>query len=149
MRCSAVGLCRSVPTSVHPTTQELLFRCALLPAVGADWRGVSIAAAVFGVLHISGGRSVAFAAWATAVGLGYGALAVGLRDGSAPMIAHVLANAAGALLWRAANPDKLLVSAAPAAASDVVKAPASRAAPDRPAWWRSSDDAPDDGKWKP
>ncbi len=127
--------------------QELLFRCALLPAVGADWAGVAVAAAVFGALHVGGGRNAAFAVWASVVGLAYGALAVTLRDGSAPMAAHALANAAGALAWRAAHPERVqaaqaaVAAGAAAAAADAGGkaaaggAPASRAAPERTAWW--------------
>lgn len=43
--------------------QELLFRGALLPLVGVDWRGAAASGLVFGILHISGGRNVAFATW--------------------------------------------------------------------------------------
>jgi microcystin-dependent protein len=93
---------------------------------------------------VGGGRNAAFAVWATAVGVAYGALAVTLADGSAPMLAHAAANAAGALLWRAANEDKVAAAqggaAQAAAAAPAAQAPASRAAPDRPAWWREGDD---------
>jgi len=81
--------------------EELLFRDALLPAFAPDWRGAAAAAAVFGVLHVSGGRNSAYAVWATAVGLAYGLLALQLHDGWAPVAAHALANAAGGLLWQA------------------------------------------------
>lgn len=47
--------------------QELLFRGALLPLVGVDWRGVAASGLVFGILHISGGRNVAFATWYTPI----------------------------------------------------------------------------------
>jgi hypothetical protein len=128
---------------VSGVSEELLFRCALLPAVGADWRGVLVAGAVFGALHVNGGRNAAFAVWAAAVGVGYGALAVALADGSAPMLAHAAANAAGALLWRAANEDKLAAARGGAlpAAAPAAQAPASRAAADRPAWWREGEDS--------
>ena len=115
-----------MPLYSHPVfrcKQEWLFRCALLPAVGADWRGVTVAAAVFGALHVSGGRNTAFAAWASVVGLAYGALAVTLRDGSAPMLAHAAANAAGALLWRSQHPEALAEAAAVAAAGSVPQLP--------------------------
>lgn len=71
---------------------------------------------MFGVLHISGGRRVSFAVWATAVGLAYGTLAVVLRDGTAPMIAHAAANVAGGLMWRAANPEAVAAGNASTAA---------------------------------
>ena len=80
--------------------EELLFRDALLPAVAADWHGALVAGAVFGALHVSGGRNGAYALWAAVVGVGYGLLALGLRDGWSPVAAHALANVAGGLLWR-------------------------------------------------
>jgi membrane protease YdiL (CAAX protease family) len=43
--------------------QELFFRGAILPLVGVDWRGIAVAGLVFGILHITGGRNAAFAAW--------------------------------------------------------------------------------------
>ncbi len=116
--------------------------------MGADWAGVAVAAGVFGALHVGGGRNAAFAVWASVVGLAYGALAVTLRDGSAPMAAHALANAAGALAWRAAHPERVQAAQAAVAAAAVGAAdadaggkaaaggaPASRAAPERTAWW--------------
>ena len=81
--------------------QEWLFRGALLPAIGLDWPGVAVAAAVFGALHVTGGRNAAFAAWAAAVGGAYGALALWSHDLAAPMAAHVAANFAAAALWKA------------------------------------------------
>ena len=81
--------------------EELFFRDAMVPVLGADARAAVIAGAVFGLLHLSGGRNAAFAAWAAAVGTAYGLLATATHDGAAPIAAHVLANAAGGLLWRA------------------------------------------------
>lgn len=52
----------AVPTRFFHA-QELLFRGALLPALGPDWRGVLGAGIIFGVLHISGGRKSAFGIW--------------------------------------------------------------------------------------
>ena len=109
-------------------SQEFLFRCTLLPGVAADWRGVVVSAAVFGALHVSGGRRTSFAMWATAVGLAYGALAVVLRDGTAPMIAHAAANAAGGLMWRASNPDAVAAGYAASAAAAVREAQLQEAA---------------------
>ena len=86
--------------SASAVGEELLFRCALMPALGTDAVAVIVAGAVFGVLHISGGRKAAFAVWATAVGCLYGTLAVATHDGAAPMLAHALANVAGAALWK-------------------------------------------------
>jgi hypothetical protein len=62
------------------------------------------------------------------VGLAYGGLAVALHDGSAPMLAHATANAAGALLWRSQHPEALAeAAAAAAAAAGVVAAPQQQA----------------------
>ena len=63
-------------------------------------QGVLLAGAVFGVLHNSGGRNLAFAAWATAVGTVYGAAYLQTGDIAVPAGAHVLANLAGAVIWR-------------------------------------------------
>ena len=132
-------------------SQEFLFRCTLLPGVAADWRGVLVSAAVFGALHVSGGRRTSFAVWATAVGLAYGALAVVLRDGTAPMIAHAAANAAGGLLWRASNPDAVAAGNAASAAAQLQEAVNSQSAAEaeqakaklaaeRPPWGRPDED---------
>ena len=58
-----------------------------------------MAGAAFGVLHNSGGRNWAFAAWAAAVGCIYGAIYLQTGDISVPIGAHTLANLAGAVLW--------------------------------------------------
>jgi membrane protease YdiL (CAAX protease family) len=87
---------------VSGVPEELLFRGALIPATGhADAVGVAVAAALFGALHVGGGRGPAFALWATGVGGVYGALM--LASGGnvwAPACAHVLANFASATAWR-------------------------------------------------
>ena len=114
-----------------------------------------VSAAVFGALHISGGRRTAFAVWATAVGLAYGALAVVLRDGTAPMIAHAAANAAGGLMWRAANPEAVaagnaataalaqaaaLQEAATSQAAAAAEAEKAKTAAERPPWGRPDEE---------
>ena len=43
--------------------QELFFRGAILPLVGVDWSGAAVAGLIFGILHLTGGRNAAFAAW--------------------------------------------------------------------------------------
>lgn len=43
--------------------QELLFRGALLPLFGVNWKSVFVVAAIFGVLHLGGGRKYSFAIW--------------------------------------------------------------------------------------
>ncbi|KAJ4973147.1 hypothetical protein NE237_006321 [Protea cynaroides] len=53
-------------------SEELLFRGALLPLFGLDWKSALIVAAIFGVLHLGGGRKSSFAIWATFVGFAYG-----------------------------------------------------------------------------
>ncbi|CAI5469210.1 unnamed protein product [Closterium sp. Yama58-4] len=57
-------------------SEELLFRGALLPLVGVNAAGVIVSGAVFGVLHITGGRNLTFAAWASSVVCVYGVLAM-------------------------------------------------------------------------
>lgn len=81
--------------------EELLFRGALIPATFPDWRGALLSAAIFGLLHNSGGRNPAFAAWAGAVGGLYGAVYLLSGNVWVPAAAHVAANAASALIWKA------------------------------------------------
>jgi membrane protease YdiL (CAAX protease family) len=64
---------------------------------------VLIAGGVFGALHISGGRNVAFAAWASAVGLVYGWAFLATQDMFVPMAAHSLANLASGAVWLSEN----------------------------------------------
>lgn len=80
--------------------EELLFRGALIPASFPDWRGVLIAAVIFGALHNSGGRNPAFALWAGAVGAVYGAAYVATGNIWVPAVAHAAANMASAFVWR-------------------------------------------------
>uniref|UniRef100_A0A061R720 Prenyl-dependent caax n=1 Tax=Tetraselmis sp. GSL018 TaxID=582737 RepID=A0A061R720_9CHLO len=79
--------------------EEALFRGALIPATAPDWRGALIAGLVFGALHNSGGRNPAFAAWASGVGVLYGALFLSCGNVFSPMLAHAAANLASAQLW--------------------------------------------------
>ena len=102
---------------------------------------------MFGALHISGGRRTSFAVWAIGVGLAYGALAVVLRDGVAPMIAHAAANAAGGMLWRAANPEAVAALAQATALREAAQTTAdagadktAEAAAERPPWGRPDED---------
>ena len=55
------------------------------------------------MLHNSGGRNPAFAAWASAVGCAYGALFLATGSVACPALAHTLANVASGALWRAAR----------------------------------------------
>ena len=76
---------------------------ALMPAFGgtpaAAYGAVVASGAVFGALHAGGGRSAAFAAWASLVGVAAGAAAVATGDVATAMLAHALANYASATLW--------------------------------------------------
>ena len=54
----------------------------------------------FGLLHKSGGRNLAFAAWASLVGILYGGAFLYTQDIFVPMVAHSLANAAAGVLWQ-------------------------------------------------
>eukprot|EP00850_Spirogloea_muscicola_P007879 SM000041S15438 [mRNA] locus=s41:171244:174577:+ [translate_table: standard] len=81
-------------------SEELLFRGALLPLVAPDWAGAAISGAVFGALHIGGGRNAEFALWASFIGFLYGAAGLATSDVTVPMVAHTLANLAAAVLWR-------------------------------------------------
>ncbi|EFJ06466.1 hypothetical protein SELMODRAFT_448796 [Selaginella moellendorffii] len=80
--------------------EELLFRGALLPLVGMDAKGVFVSGIVFGALHVTGGRNIAFATWASFVGLLYGFAAVWTSDLCVPMLAHSSANLVAALYWK-------------------------------------------------
>ena len=60
----------------------------------------------FGVLHNSGGRNWSFAAWASAVGVLYGAAFIATQDLLVPIIAHATANVASAALWQQQNPSQ-------------------------------------------
>lgn len=85
---------------VPGVSEELLFRGALLPCFGLDWKGAVLAGVLFGVLHISGGRNLAFAAWASFVGILYGLACVSTQTMLVPMAAHSVNNLVGALLWK-------------------------------------------------
>jgi membrane protease YdiL (CAAX protease family) len=61
---------------------------------------VVISGVGFGLLHNSGGRNLAFAAWASLVGILYGGAFLYTQDIFVPMVSHSLANAAAGILWR-------------------------------------------------
>ena len=88
--------------------EEMLFRGALMPALGGGAAGVLVAGTVFGALHISGERKVSFAVWAATVGILYGATCEYLADGDlfVPICGHALANIYSALLWRASESER-------------------------------------------
>ncbi len=58
---------------------------------------------IFGLLHNSGGRNMAFAAWASAVGCLYGGAFLYTHNIWVPAAAHSVANFASAALWRTAK----------------------------------------------
>jgi len=80
-------------------SEELLFRGGLIPSSFPDWKGVLIAGVVFGALHNSGGRNLAFALWAAAVGCLYGFAFLYTQDIYVPMAAHSIANLFAAMYW--------------------------------------------------
>jgi hypothetical protein len=67
---------------------------------------VLLSGAIFGLLHNSGGRNLAFAAWAGGVGCVYGAAYLATQNIWVPAGAHVLANFASAAVWKSRNPSK-------------------------------------------
>ena len=69
--------------------EELLFRGVLQPELG-----LIPASVLFGVLHIGGGRQIAFGVWAAICGGGLGILAQATGGWFAPTVAHVLYDAA-------------------------------------------------------
>ena len=101
-----LGIGDLVTVSALPAVaEEALFRGCVIPALGGGPLGVVASGAVFGVLHVGGGRNAAFAAWASAVGCLYGACAVGCGDVSVAIAAHAMANYASATMWLEKNPD--------------------------------------------
>ncbi|GMI90204.1 hypothetical protein like AT3G26085 [Hibiscus trionum] len=81
-------------------SEELLFRGALLPVFGFDWKSVLIVSTLFGVLHLGNGRKYSFAVWATFVGIVYGYATIVSSSVIVPMASHALNNLVGGLLWR-------------------------------------------------
>ena len=89
--------------------EEVLFRGALLPAIGG-MPGIAVSSVVFGALHIGGGRSAAFGVWASMVGACYGACALHTGSVAAPAAAHAMANLASAAYWKATRENKVGVN---------------------------------------
>ncbi|KAF5193537.1 Abortive infection protein [Thalictrum thalictroides] len=81
-------------------SEELLFRGALLPLFGLNWKSALVAAAVFGALHLGSGRKYSFAIWATFVGLAYGYATIVTSSIIVPITSHALNNLIGGILWR-------------------------------------------------
>ncbi|KAF5828750.1 hypothetical protein DUNSADRAFT_17128 [Dunaliella salina] len=86
-------------------SEELLFRGAIIPGSFLDWRGVLISGLIFGVLHNSGGRNAAFAAWATGVGCLYGTSFLITHNIWVPAVAHAASNFISAAAWKGRNTD--------------------------------------------
>ncbi|KAL9266477.1 hypothetical protein AKJ16_DCAP20996 [Drosera capensis] len=66
--------------------EELLFRGALLPLFGHDWKSALAVGAAFGILHLGNGRNYSFAIWATFVGFAYGYAAIISSSVIVPML---------------------------------------------------------------
>ncbi|XP_068327572.1 uncharacterized protein [Pyrus communis] len=81
-------------------SEEILFRGALLPLFGSNWRSALVVAIIFGVLHLGSGRKYSFAVWATFVGLVYGYATVVSSSLIVPMASHAVNNLVGGMLWR-------------------------------------------------
>ncbi|MBA0865650.1 hypothetical protein Goshw_014161 [Gossypium schwendimanii] len=81
-------------------SEELLFRGALLPILGFDWKSVIVVSTLFGVLHLGNGRKYSFAVWATFVGIVYGYATIMSSSVIVPMASHALNNLVGGLFWR-------------------------------------------------
>ncbi|GMH32731.1 hypothetical protein BSKO_00565 [Bryopsis sp. KO-2023] len=101
---SALGPADILAVSFLPgISEEFLFRGGLIPALYADWRGVLLSGIAFGLLHNTGGRNWAFAAWASAVGSLYGVVFLATQNLYVPMLAHSFSNLASAYLWLFSN----------------------------------------------
>ncbi|XP_027099857.1 uncharacterized protein LOC113754120 isoform X1 [Coffea eugenioides] len=81
-------------------SEELLFRGALLPLFGMDWKSVFAVAALFGILHLGSGRKYSFAVWAMFVGLAYGYATVVSSSIIVPMASHAMNNLVGGIMGR-------------------------------------------------
>lgn len=81
-------------------SEELLFRGALLPLFGINWMSILAVAALFGILHLGGGRNYSFSIWATFVGLVYGYATILSSSAAIPMASHALNNLVGGIIWR-------------------------------------------------
>ncbi|XWS69136.1 hypothetical protein CRYUN_Cryun04dG0153700 [Craigia yunnanensis] len=79
-------------------SEELLFRGALLPIFGFDWKSVLVVATLFGVLHLGNGRKYSFAVWATFVGIVYGYATIISSSVIVPMASHALNNLVGGII---------------------------------------------------
>lgn len=79
--------------------EEVLFRGGLVGLLGWTMPAVVVSGVVFGVLHATGGRNYASAAFATSVGILYGTVYLQTGSLSAAMLAHCVGNASSAAAW--------------------------------------------------
>ncbi|KAJ3708746.1 hypothetical protein LUZ61_012451 [Rhynchospora tenuis] len=80
-------------------SEEFLFRGGLMPIFGLDWKSALASGAIFGILHLSGGRKYSYTIWATIVGFSYGLSTVASSSLVVPMVSHSLNNLIGGLFW--------------------------------------------------
>lgn len=82
--------------------QTIVVKVRLYSCWSGNWyrRGVVIAGVTFGSLHFTGGRNWAFAAFASAVGVVYGAAFLATGNLVVPITAHVLSNIVAAALYK-------------------------------------------------
>ncbi len=88
---------------ISGASEEFLFRGAIIPGSFPDWRGAVLSGLVFGLLHNSGGRNLAFAGWAAAVGTLYGGLFIATHNIWVPVTAHAMANFCSAAVWKSSQ----------------------------------------------
>lgn len=81
-------------------SEELLFRGALLPIFGVNWKSALLVATIFGFLHLGSGRKYSFAVWATFVGFIYGYATIVSSSIIVPMASHAVNNLVSGFLWR-------------------------------------------------
>ncbi|XP_057495046.1 uncharacterized protein LOC130780100 isoform X1 [Actinidia eriantha] len=81
-------------------SEELLFRGALLPLFGINWKSVLLVSALFGVLHLGSDRKYSFAIWATSVGYVYVYATILSSSLIVPMASHAVNNLVGGFIWR-------------------------------------------------
>ncbi|XP_073033099.1 uncharacterized protein, partial [Primulina eburnea] len=81
-------------------SEELLFRGELLPLFGINWTSILAVAALFGILHLGGGRNYSFAIWATFVGLVYGYATILTSSATVSIASPALNNLVGDIIRR-------------------------------------------------
>ncbi|PKA66096.1 hypothetical protein AXF42_Ash018385 [Apostasia shenzhenica] len=84
-------------------SEEFLFRGAILPLLGLNWKSSLVVGAIFGGLHLDGSRKYSFAIWASLVGFIYGMATIVSSSIIVPMACHSLNNLVGGIIWRSAS----------------------------------------------